>query len=35
MKKKVEGFTIAKHLIICELSIFGKQHTKFEVDRAL
>ena len=27
--------TVAKHLVICELSVFGKQDTKFEVDRTL
>lgn len=31
----IAGFTITKHLVICELSIFGIQHTKLKVDRTL
>lgn len=28
-------FTVAEHLVVCELSVFGKQNAKFKVDRAL
>lgn len=31
----MEEFTITKHLVICELSVFGKQNAKFKVDRTL
>lgn len=30
-----EIFTITKHLVVCQLSVFGVQHAKFKVDRAL
>lgn len=36
MKKlNIEGFTVAKHLVICELSVFGIQDAKLKVDRTL
>lgn len=35
MCMSVKGFTVAEHLIVCELSIFGKEYTKFKVDRTL
>lgn len=31
----MKDFTVTEHLVICELSVSGKQNAKFKVDRAL